>query len=131
MLIGTYRLVQDCRHDVGENSELEEEAKLHTSLVNLHNALLAQVVDQTQTFETVAHELGQVVVEMFVQKLKVLLDVSTEFLNIIEYFPEAFLDQSQQPSELDVSQTRDHEVCHGMVLVPKQDGELSIFTARK
>ncbi len=50
-----YRSRYDCRHDVAENTELEQKAELHTSLLGNKNAFLSHLVNKTEPFEAVPH----------------------------------------------------------------------------
>jgi len=50
---------------------------------------LVKVVNHRKTFETIAHELWQVVVEMLVNEFQVLLYIGSELFYIVENLPEA------------------------------------------
>ena len=56
-----------CCKDVAENSELKKEPQLNACL--FQQFLRVIVKNYTQAFEAIAKELGQVVVEVFVNKL--------------------------------------------------------------
>lgn len=58
MSIFTYRLVHYADHNIREDAELEEEAKLYTEVKGFLDVGLAEVRDQGHTFEAVREEGG-------------------------------------------------------------------------
>ena len=68
--------MEHCSDDVAHYTELEEETQLHSCQFRLLNTPVAQVKDQTESLEAVAHELWQKVIEMLVDELQVLREVN-------------------------------------------------------
>ena len=120
----------DGGHYVTEDRELKKVAVLHASFEHKVDFLCAELVDHTQALVVVADELGHVVVKVLIQKLEVLLDVRTEFLDVKEDLPEALLYFREGFGELDVSHASDHVISHRVVLVAQQDGELGVLWRR-
>ena len=93
------------------------------------NTWLVKVVNHCETFETIAHELWHVVVEMLVNEFQVLLYIGPELFYIVENLPEAFFHMRQHFWELDVAKASDHIICHWVVLIAEEDREFVISVA--
>ena len=83
----TYTLLDDCRHYVGKGGKLEKVTQLHAGFEQLPNTLLVQVVNHSEAFEAISHELGHVVVEVFINEFEVLLNVTAKLFDIVKNFP--------------------------------------------
>ena len=89
------RLVPDGRHYVGEDAKLVEVAQLDSKLVQLLHLLLRQLKYEGHAFETVAHELRQVVKEVLVDELQVGLKVLSNLVQVEEDLLKVLFDKGQ------------------------------------
>ena len=54
---------------------------------------------------------------MLVKHFKVVLELRGDALQVVKNFPKVFFDDVEQPRQLHVPESRDHEVGHRVVLV--------------
>ena len=121
-----YRSWDDCCHDVAENTELEQKSKLDARLLSDKYAVLPHLVNQTESFKAVSHQLRQVVVKVPIQEFKVFLEIRCELFNVEEDLPEPLFYQSKNASEFNVAEPRNHEIRHRVVLVSKKNRKFCV-----
>lgn len=119
-------LIYYSREDVRKNAELVEEPHFETDFEGVLDLDLVHFEDYGHAFEGVSEELGQVVVKVVVHKDQVLLEVIGKLIQIKENLLEVFLNECQDPDQLDVAQAGDVVVSYRMVLVSDQKRELDV-----
>ena len=73
-----------------------------------------------------SEESGQIVIELAVDNFKIVLEVGGEVLHVVEYFLKVFLDDSEDPRQLDVAEPRYYVVGYCVILIANQDRELNV-----
>ena len=63
---------------------------------------------------------------MLVDKPDICRQILRELLQVVEDLPKVFFNKREEFCELNIANSRDHEVCHRMVLVTYQQRELCL-----
>lgn len=87
---------------------------------------LTQALAAADLLKSVAHEHGQVVVEVLVDDAEVVLKVRRELLDVVKDLPQVLLHQRQDARELDIADACDQEVGHRIVLVADKQRKLCL-----
>ena len=81
------------RHDVGKDTKLVEVAQLNAEIIHVCQFWIAQLKDKSNSLKTIAHELWQIIEEMFVDDGQIGSKVFCDLVQVGEYFLKILLDQ--------------------------------------
>ena len=117
-------------HDVSEDTKLVEISHLDAELKRFLYLYVCQLEYEGDTFQTVAHELGQIIVEVLVDHHQIVFEVVRDLVQVEEDLLEVLFDQSQQAHQFHVAESAHNVVCDRVELVADEEREFDVELAQ-
>lgn len=124
-----FALVPDRCHDVSEDAKLVEISHLNANFESFLYLYVCQLKYECNAFQAVAHELRQIIVEVFVYHHQIVFEVVRDLVQVEEDLLEVFLDQCQQAHQFHVAESAHNVVRDGVELVTDEQRELYVELA--